>query len=68
MTTEINSIGHETPPDVNGGAGGSLFPPQVRRVMWGALGAVLLSAVYLISVRGTAIIFDIATAVGSFCF
>ena len=68
MTTESNSIEQGTQPEISGSANATLFPPQVRRVLWGALGVVLLSAVYLIAVRGTAIIFDIATAVGSFCF
>jgi hypothetical protein len=48
--------------------GGRLLPPTVRRGLWIALGTVMLSALYLISVRGTAIIFDIASAVGTYCF
>ncbi|MEQ1650274.1 MAG: hypothetical protein ABL898_16970 [Hyphomicrobiaceae bacterium] len=48
--------------------GGGLLPPKVRHGLWLALGAVMVSALYLISVRGTAIIFDIASAVGSYCF
>ena len=47
---------------------GGLTPAPVKRGLWIVLGLITGLALYLISVRGTAIIFDIASAVGSFCF
>lgn len=46
----------------------ALFPRRVRRWLLLGLAALLLSGVYLISVRGTAILFDLTDAVKSFCF
>jgi hypothetical protein len=46
----------------------ALLPRTVRRWMLAALGVGLASALYLILVRGTAIIFDLGSAIGAICF
>ena len=48
--------------------GGALLPRHVRRWVLAGLGALILMAVYLIAVRGTAILFDLRDAVSAFCF
>ncbi len=47
---------------------GALLPPAVRRWVVVGLGLLLAAALYLISVRGTAIIFDLGSAIGALCF
>jgi hypothetical protein len=46
----------------------ALLPRGVRRWVLAALGLGLASALYLISVRGTAILFDLGSAIGAICF
>jgi hypothetical protein len=46
----------------------ALLPRGVRRWVLTGLGAGLASALYLISVRGTAILFDLGAAIGAICF
>jgi hypothetical protein len=46
----------------------ALLPRGVRRWVLAGLGVGLASALYLISVRGTAIIFDLGSAIGAICF
>jgi hypothetical protein len=46
----------------------ALLPPVVRRWVTRSLGLVLALALYLIAVRGTAIIFDLGDAISAFCF
>jgi hypothetical protein len=46
----------------------ALLPRGVRRWVLAGLGVGLSGALYLISVRGTAIIFDLGSAIGAICF
>ncbi len=46
----------------------ALFPRAVRRWLTGSLAVVLALTLYLIAVRGTAIIFDLGEAISAFCF
>ena len=46
----------------------ALLPRAVRRWVLGGVGVLLLAACYLIAVRGTAILFDLAGAVKAYCF
>ena len=46
----------------------TLLPRAVRRWMLAGMTALLLAALYLISVRGTAILFDLRDAVSALCF
>lgn len=45
-----------------------LFPSGVRRALLGVLAAITLAGLYLISVRGPAILFDLADGIASLCF
>lgn len=45
----------------------TLFPKSVRRWLWSGLSALLLATIYLFSVRGTAILFDLRDAVSALC-
>ena len=64
VTQANNSDAKTAAPDVAGG----LLPPLVRRWVGGGLALLLASAAYLIAVRGTAIVFDLAQAVSALCF
>ena len=44
-----------------------LLPRGVRRWVWSGVGALMLIALYLFSVRGTAILFDLRDAI-AMCF
>ena len=46
----------------------ALLPRSVRRWMLAGMATLLLAALYLISVRGTAILFDLRDAVSALCF
>lgn len=46
----------------------ALLPRVVRRWVLGGLAVLVLAACYLIAVRGTVILFDMADAVKAFCF
>jgi hypothetical protein len=46
----------------------TLLPRPVRRWVLAGLGVMLLAATYLFTVRGTAIIFDLGSAIGAICF
>ena len=46
----------------------ALLPPLVRRWVITGVGVLLAAAVYLIAVRGTAVLFDLRDAVSAFCF
>ena len=48
--------------------GTALLPRSVRRWLLTGLGAVLALALYLIAVRGSAILFDLRDAVSALCF
>lgn len=44
------------------------MPRGVRRALWGILAGVVILAVYLLAVRGPALLVDLATGVaGAFC-
>ena len=45
-----------------------LLPRTVRRWVWACVGTLLLAGLYLISVRGTVILFDLRDAVAAWCF
>jgi hypothetical protein len=49
-------------------ASAALLPRGVRRWVLAGLGAALATALYLIAVRGTAILFDLGSAIGAICF
>jgi len=49
------------------GAARQLLPRGVRRALFAALGLVLAGALYLIAVRGEALLLDLA-ALRAFCF
>lgn len=49
-------------------SGGGLFPPAVRKVLLGIVVAIGIAGLYLIAVRGPAILFDLAGGIGSLCF
>jgi hypothetical protein len=44
-----------------------LLPPRVRRTLFATLGIVLAGALYLVAVRGEALLLDLA-ALRAFCF
>ena len=44
------------------------MPPRIRRWVIGCVAAILFAALYLIAVRGTAILFDLRDAVSAMCF
>ena len=44
------------------------MPAAVRVLLWGALGALLASTLYLIAVRGDALLLDLAKLGRVFCF
>lgn len=46
----------------------ALLPPFVRLWVISGVGVLLAAAVYLIAVRGTAVLFDLRDAVSAFCF
>ena len=46
----------------------ALLPRTVRRWLMGTLGVTLALSLYLIAVRGTAIIFDLRDAISAFCY
>jgi hypothetical protein len=46
----------------------TLLPRSVRRWVMAGVGVLLLAATYLLAVRGTAIIFDLGSAIGAICF
>jgi hypothetical protein len=47
---------------------GGLFPVPVKRALWLTVGALLLAATYLVAVRGSALLVDLAVgAAGLFC-
>ena len=47
---------------------GALLPRRVRRWVLMAVGILLAATLYLVAVRGTAILFDLRDAVGAMCF
>ena len=47
---------------------GALMPRAVRRRVLAAIGLLLAAALYLISVRGTAILYDLRDVVSAMCF
>jgi hypothetical protein len=47
--------------------GGSTMPAGVRRVLWAAVGLLLVSALYLVAVRGEAILAGLTT-LAQMCF
>lgn len=46
----------------------ALLPRQARRVVLTAVGVLLAVAAYLMSVRGPAILFDLARGAMAYCF
>ncbi len=48
--------------------GSALLPRSVRRWVTAGLGLALACALYLIAVRGTAILYDLGSAIGAICF
>ena len=46
----------------------ALFPAHVRRWLLAVVGSLMVAAIYLIAVRGSAILFDLRDAVSAFCF
>ena len=46
----------------------TLLPRTVRRWLVTVVGSLLALSLYLIAVRGTAIIFDLRDAISAFCF
>ena len=59
METQTDLVKHE--------AARQLLPGGVRRALFAALGLLLAGAVYLIAVRGEALLLDLA-ALRAFCF
>jgi len=51
-----------------GAPSGALLPRSVRHWLWATLAVLLAAACYLVSVRGTAILFDLRDAVSAMCF
>ena len=49
-------------------ATGALLPRHVRHWVLAGVSVLLLAALYLIAVRGTAILFDLRDAVSAMCF
>jgi hypothetical protein len=47
--------------------GRQLLPPAVRRALFAVLGVLLAGALYLVAVRGEALLLDLA-ALRAFCF
>jgi hypothetical protein len=61
MRTQAELGEHET--------GGRLMPAGVRRTLFVVLGLLLSSALYLVAVRGEALLLDLsALSKGMFCF
>ena len=60
--------GHERgAADVSANASVALLPPHVRRWVLAGLAGLILMAMYLFAVRGTAILFELRDAVSAFC-
>ena len=57
----------ETQTDLSERGATQLLPGGVRRALFAALGLVLAGALYLIAVRGEALLLDLA-ALRAFCF
>ena len=49
-------------------ATGALLPRHVRRWVLAGVSVLVFAALYLIAVRGTAILFDLRDAVSAMCF
>jgi hypothetical protein len=61
MTTETQES-RDTGPDATGRADTSVMPPNVRRAVYLIIGAVCAVALYLTTVRGDAMMFDLPSA------
>ena len=57
----------ETQTDLSERGATQLLPGRVRRVLFAALGLLLAGALYLVAVRGEALLLDLA-ALRAFCF
>ncbi len=60
----MNDAGTDIIPEPNS----ALLPPAARRWVWLTLAALLGSAVYLLAVRGTAILYDLGQGLAALCF
>ncbi len=64
MTERGDSNNLDTAED---GAGGAM-PSSVRLVIFGVVVPLLLGAIYLIAVRGHALLLDLDSSIGIWCF
>lgn len=65
----MTSTANAPTPQTAAPAPGDRMPRGVRRAIWGVLAGVVALGVYLITVRGPAILVDLATGVANaFCF